>query len=69
MVQKPLPARTDSRLLVLKRSNGAILDSKFSRLSEYLLPGDCLVLNDTKVLPACFFTKQASVAKLEGLFL
>ena len=69
IAQQPLPVRTDSRLLVLNRSNGNISDSSFSKLSEYLSPGDCLVLNDTKVLPARFFAKRASGAKLEGLFL
>ncbi len=69
IAQQPLPIRTDSRLLVLNRANGDISDSSFSRLSEYLSPGDCLVINDTKVLPARFFTKRASGAKLEGLFL
>lgn len=69
IAQHPLPVRTDSRLLVLNRSNGDVLDSNFSRLSEFLSPGDCLVLNDTKVLPARFFAKRASRAQLEGLFL
>ncbi len=69
IAQQPLPVRTDSRLLVLSRSNGNILDSRFNKLYEYLSPGDCLVLNDTKVLPARFFAKRASGAKLEGLFL
>ncbi len=69
IAQQPLPVRTDSRLLVLSRSDRSILDSSFRRLGEFLLPGDCLVLNDTKVLPARFFAKRASGAKLEGLFL
>ena len=69
IAQQPLDIRTDSRLLVLNRSNGVILDSNFSKLAEYLLPGDCLVINDTKVLLARFFAKRASGAKLEGLFL
>ena len=69
IAQEPLSVRTNSKLLVLNRSNGDILDSSFSRLGEYLSPGDCLVINDTKVLPARFFAKRASGAKLEGLFL
>ncbi|MBN1972789.1 MAG: tRNA preQ1(34) S-adenosylmethionine ribosyltransferase-isomerase QueA [Sedimentisphaerales bacterium] len=69
IAQQPLPVRTDSRLLVLNRDNGNILDSSFSMLGKFLSPGDCLVLNDTKVLPARFFTQRASGAKLEGLFL
>ncbi len=69
IAQQPLPVRTDSRLLVLSRSNGDILDSSFKRISEYLKGGDCLVLNDTKVLPARFFAKRETGAKIEGLFL
>ena len=69
IAQQPLPVRTDSRLLVLDRAKGSILDRNFSKLGEFLRSGDCLVLNDTKVLPARFFAKRATGAKLEGLFL
>jgi S-adenosylmethionine:tRNA ribosyltransferase-isomerase len=69
IAQQPLPVRTDSRLLVLNRKNGHILDSSFSRLGEFLRPEDCLILNDTKVLPARFFASRITGARLEGLFL
>jgi len=69
IAQHPAPVRSDSRLLVFNRSNGEIIDGQFSRLGDFLLPGDCLVLNDTKVLPARFFACRRSGAKLEGLFL
>ena len=69
IAQAPLSVRSDSRLLVLDRSSGSILDSRFSRLGEFLSPGDCLVLNDTKVLPARFFARCTTGGKLEGLFL
>ncbi|MHC4166185.1 MAG: tRNA preQ1(34) S-adenosylmethionine ribosyltransferase-isomerase QueA [Planctomycetota bacterium] len=69
IAQKPLSVRSDSRLLVLDRSTGGISDSQFSRLGDFLLPGDCLVLNDTKVVPARFFARRRSGAALEGLFL
>jgi len=82
IAQQPLSTRSDSRLLVLNRSGGDILDSRFSKLGDFLSPGDCLVLNDTKVLPARFFARSRSTgqkhgtgaeptaaAKLEGLFL
>ena len=69
IAQQPAAARSDSRLLVLERSSGQLLDSRFNRLGDFLLPGDCLVLNDTKVLPARFFGRRASGAKIEGLFL
>ena len=48
----PLPNRTDSRLLVLDKKTGAMTHSHFHQLHQFLRPGDRLVLNDTKVLPA-----------------
>jgi len=69
IAQEPLSVRSDSRLLVLNRSNSDIKDSNFSRLGDFLSPGDCLVLNNTKVMPARFFAKRETGGKLEGLFL
>jgi S-adenosylmethionine:tRNA ribosyltransferase-isomerase len=69
IAQKPVSVRSDSSLLVLNLSGGELLDSRFSSLGDFLAPGDCLVLNDTKVLPARFFARRATGAKLEGLFL
>ena len=69
IAQRPLRIRSSSQMLVLERSSGRLTDSRFSSISEFLRPGDCLVLNDTKVLPARFFARSASAAKLEGLFL
>ena len=69
IAQQPLAARSESRLLVLNRTSGEICDSRFSSLGDFLFPGDCLVLNDTKVLPARFFGRRGSGGKLEGLFL
>lgn len=69
IAQYPLKVRSDSRLLVLNRSGGEILDSRFSQLGDFLSAGDCLVLNDTKVVPARFFARRGSGGRLEGLFL
>jgi S-adenosylmethionine:tRNA ribosyltransferase-isomerase len=69
IAQAPLAVRSDSRLLVLDRTNGEISDSRFSILGNFLSPGDCLVLNDTKVLSARFFARRITGGKLEGLFL
>jgi len=69
IAQAPLDVRSDSRLLVLDRTNGEISDSRFSSLREFLSPGDCLVLNDTKVLSARFLARRDTGGKLEGLFL
>jgi S-adenosylmethionine:tRNA ribosyltransferase-isomerase len=69
IAQCPCPVRSDSRLLVLNRATGDIIDSRFSSIEDFLSPGDCLVLNDTKVLPARFFVRKTTGGKLEGLFL
>ncbi len=69
IAQQPAEVRSDSRLLVLNRTDNVLTDSRFEKVGQFLLPGDCLVLNDTKVLPARFFGKRGSGAKLEGLFL
>ncbi len=52
IAQDPLPARDASRLLVLDRETGQVTHKKFRDILSYLHPGDCLVINDTKVIPA-----------------
>ena len=69
IAQKPIENRSDSRLLVLNRSDGSLIDDNFSRIGDYLHKGDCLVLNNTKVLPAKFFAQKETGAKIEGLFI
>ena len=69
IAQYPTSQRSDSRLLRVDRSSGVLTDLAFNRLTEQLQPGDCLVLNDTKVLPARFFGRRQTGARLEGLFL
>jgi S-adenosylmethionine:tRNA ribosyltransferase-isomerase len=69
IAQHPAEVRSKSRLLVLPRSTGQLVDSRFSRLGRFLHAGDCLVLNDTKVLPARFFARRETGGRLEGLFL
>ncbi len=69
IAQKPAPNRADSRLLVLNRSTGSINDDTFSNITAYLQKGDCLVINNTKVIPAKFFAQKTTGAHLEGLFL
>jgi len=69
IAQQPPRIRSDSRLLVFNRSSGELTDSRFSRIGDFLSLRDCLVLNDTKVLPARFFGRRGSGGKLEGLFL
>ena len=69
IAQWPSQERGGSRLLVLQRAGGAILDRKFADITDYLQGGDCLVLNDTKVLPAKFYIQKENGAKTEALFL
>jgi len=52
IAQTPLEPRDSSRLLVLQRSTGTILHDHFYNLGSYLKPGDLLVLNETRVIPA-----------------
>ncbi|MCJ7728575.1 MAG: tRNA preQ1(34) S-adenosylmethionine ribosyltransferase-isomerase QueA [Sedimentisphaerales bacterium] len=69
IAQQPAARRSDSRLLVLERRDGRLTDSRFADIGEFLREGDCLVLNDTKVLAARFFARRKTGGKLEGLFL
>lgn len=52
IAQDPLKERSDSRLLVLNKGTGEYVHRGFRDILEYLSAGDCLVLNDTKVIPA-----------------
>jgi len=69
IAQEPVDVRSESRLLVYDRAGGGLTDSGFGQIGDYLRGGDCLVLNDTKVLPARFFGRRESGGRLEGLFL
>jgi len=69
IAQQPAEVRGGCRLLVLEGSGGKLSDSCFGRIGDFLLSGDCLVFNNTKVLAARFFCRRKSGGKLEGLFL
>lgn len=58
IAQKPIEPRDHSRLMVLFRSSGTIEHSVFKEVGRYLDRGDCLVLNDTRVLPARLYGKR-----------
>ncbi len=68
IAQRPADKRGASRLLVLGRGDGTVRDRMFTDLVDYLKAGDCLVLNNTKVLPARFYARKPTGARLEGLF-
>lgn len=70
IAQDPLKDRSSSRLMILGRNDGAICHRVFRDITEYLHPGDCLVLNNTKVIPARLFgKKEGTDAVIELLLL
>lgn len=70
IAQDPLEDRSASRLLVLDRESGRAEHHVFREIIDYLNPGDCLVVNNTKVIPARLFgTRVGTEAKIEILLL
>ena len=70
IAQVPLEHREESRLLVLDKNNGNMIDDKFYDIVNYLNKGDILVLNDTKVMPARLIgEKEDTGAVIEVLLL
>ena len=70
IAKQPLPERDASRLLVLYRQTGEIAHHSIRDLPDLLASGDCLVFNNTRVLPARLFgTRAATGGKWEGLYL
>lgn len=67
IAQQPARQRDQSRLMVLDRQTGAIVHRPFFDLPDYLDPGDVLVVNETKVLPARLMGKKESGGKVEVL--
>lgn len=69
IAQHPPAERGASRLLVIPRDGGPLAHRHFADLPEYLHPGDCLVLNDTRVLPARLLGRRPSGGQVELLLL
>lgn len=69
IAQTPIEKRDESRLMVLNRASQTIEHKTFKDIIEYLEPGDCLVRNNTKVIPARLYGKKATGAKIEFLLL
>lgn len=67
IAQQPLARRSDSRLLSLDGESGALSDHIFHALPDLLNPGDLLVFNDTRVIPARLFGRKASGGRFELL--
>jgi S-adenosylmethionine:tRNA ribosyltransferase-isomerase len=69
IAQSPAPDRAASRLLHYRREDRSIAHQKFSDLPELLRPGDLLVFNDARVVPARFMLQKESGGRVEALFL
>lgn len=67
IAQQPLEQRSASRLLCVQRDTGTLSDRQFADLPEWLRPGDLLVINNTRVLPARLFGRKPSGGKVEIL--
>src|ERR1039458_8180934 len=61
IAQQPLAERSQSRMLVMNRATGALRDSSFADFPSLLNPGDLLVLNDTRVIPARLYARRTTV--------
>jgi len=67
IAQQPLPQRSASRLLALDGDSGRLWDLQFNDLPDLLRPGDLLVFNDTRVIPARLYGHKVSGGKIEIL--
>lgn len=69
IAQTPIERRDTSKLLVLDKKSGSIEHQHFYNILEYLEPGDCLVMNDSRVIPARLFGKRKTGGVVEVLLL
>ena len=70
IAQHPVNKRDESRLMIINKTSKEIEHKQFKNIIDYLNPGDCLVLNDTRVLPARLLgTKEGTGGKMEFLLL
>lgn len=69
IAQTPLEKRDTSRLLVLDRKTGKVMHKHFFNIIDYLKPGDCLVMNDSRVLPARLLGHRPTGGAVEVLLL
>ena len=69
IAQVPIQKRDESRLMILDRKNKTIENKIFKDIIDYLKPGDCLVRNNTKVIPARIYGKKETGANVEFLLL
>lgn len=69
IAQTPLEKRDESRLLCMDRVTGALLHKTFKDILEYFEPGDCLVLNDSRVIPARLYAVRRDTGAVIEVFL
>jgi S-adenosylmethionine:tRNA ribosyltransferase-isomerase len=69
IAQQPARPRDESRLMRLDRRTGAVAHHRFHELPSLLAPGDLLVANDTRVIPAAFTAHRVTGARVDGIFL
>ena len=69
IAQTPVEPRDASRLLVLHRDTGALEHRTFREIGQFLVPGDLLVLNQTRVIPARIFARKPTGGRVELLLL
>jgi len=69
IAQRPAPSRDASRLLVIDRARDGFEDHGFAELPDLLRPGDCLVVNNSRVIPARVLTRDAAGREVELLFI
>ena len=69
IAQKPLADRSQSRMLVLYRKEGRWADRSFRDFSDFVQPGDCLILNDSRVIPCRLFARRGSGTAQVEVFL
>ncbi len=65
IAQYPAEKREDSKLIVFHRETGNMKETRFARFARYLQPGDLLVVNDTRVIPARIFGRKKTGARIE----
>jgi S-adenosylmethionine:tRNA ribosyltransferase-isomerase len=69
IAQRPVEPRDAARLLVVDRAGGSITHRTFREIGDYLRPGDRLVVNNTRVIPARFACRRRTGGRVEALFL
>lgn len=65
IAQRPLSERDSARLMVVSRPSGEINETSFRELGKYIGKGDCLVINDTRVIPARLYGRRKTGARVE----